>query len=494
MSASPSVAGRALLAVALMIGFYVLALGIAGGLLAVPYFEFRETHGVNVRIALFCGLGAFAILSALVPRRDKFVEPGPKLDPDDQPDLFQVVRSVAAKTGQEMPRDVYLVGDVNAWVAQRGGVMGIGSRRVMGIGLALLQLVSVSELRAVLAHEFGHFDGGDTKLGPWIYKTRTAIGRTLASLARHNRLLVKPFHWYGKLFLRITHAVSRRQELAADSLACRVEGVRPLVGGLRAIHGAAPAFRSYWQGEVMPILNAGFAPPIADGFRQFVRSDRIANAVSAHVERQLREAKTDPYDTHPPLRERIVAVEQLPRSPARAALDRDEPAAALLRDVGTLEQRLLAALGPKAVAAKLVPITWERSGEALFAPSWQTAVRANARAFGAMTAIDIHAAASTDVDAFAERLVPLPKGTEQRRAAARWMLGAGLGHVLHREGWRVVASPGEEIRLQRDDDSREPFALVNRIVQGSLSLTEWSTLCGDLGIASTPIWVGSTSG
>ena len=29
----------------------------------------------------------------------------------------------------------------------------------------------------MLAHEFGHFYGGDTKLGPWIYKTRAAIGQ-----------------------------------------------------------------------------------------------------------------------------------------------------------------------------------------------------------------------------------------------------------------------------------------------------------------------------
>ena len=91
-----------------------------------------------------------------------------------------------------MPTEVYLVADVNAFVTTRGGFMGFGSRRVMGLGLPLLQTLGVRELRAVLAHEFGHYHGGDTKLGPWIYKTRAAIGRTLQGLAGYSAMLQKP--------------------------------------------------------------------------------------------------------------------------------------------------------------------------------------------------------------------------------------------------------------------------------------------------------------
>jgi hypothetical protein len=56
----------------------------------------------------------------------------PCLDPDQQSQLFAVLREVAAATEQVMPRNVYLVNDVNAWVTRRGGFAGIGSRRVMG--------------------------------------------------------------------------------------------------------------------------------------------------------------------------------------------------------------------------------------------------------------------------------------------------------------------------------------------------------------------------
>jgi Zn-dependent protease with chaperone function len=69
-----------------------------------------------------------------------------------------------------MPAEVYLIPEVNAWVGQRGGFMGIGSRRIMGLGLPLLETLNVSQLEAVLVHEFGHYYRGDTRLGPWVYK------------------------------------------------------------------------------------------------------------------------------------------------------------------------------------------------------------------------------------------------------------------------------------------------------------------------------------
>jgi heat shock protein HtpX len=237
-SRSPSLAGRALLALALMIGFYVLAVAIALGLLYVPDAEVVYVNRLDLKIALFCVVGAGVILWSIIPRPDRFSAPGPLLSAASQPRLFAAIQEVASATDQAMPEEVYLVTDLNAWVAQRGGVMGFGSRRVMGLGLPLLQVLSATELRAVLAHEFGHYHGRDTKLGPWIYKTRAAIGRTLEGLAAHSSALQEPFIWYGNLFLRVSHAVSRRQELTADELAAVTVGARPLIEGLKKIHAA----------------------------------------------------------------------------------------------------------------------------------------------------------------------------------------------------------------------------------------------------------------
>ena len=140
MAASRSLALRAVLAVALMIGFYVLAFAMVAALLALLYAQLAAGR-IYVKVALFCVVGAGAILWSIFPRLDRFPAPGPCLRSEQHPRLFEAIRQVAGKTGQAMPVEVYLVGDVNAWVAQRGGIMGIGSRRVMGLGLPLLQIL-----------------------------------------------------------------------------------------------------------------------------------------------------------------------------------------------------------------------------------------------------------------------------------------------------------------------------------------------------------------
>lgn len=295
---SSSLAGRALIALVLMVGFYVLALVIAAGLLLIVYAEATRAQHLHIKLLLLCVVGAGAILWSVLPRFDRFEPPGLVLERHQHPRLFAEIDGIARAVGQESPAEVFLVSDINAWVAQRGGLMGFGSRRVMGLGLPLLRVLGVTEFRAVLAHEFGHYDGGDTRLGPWIYKTRGAIGRTVHNLGQTGSLLQLPFLWYGKMFLRVTHAVSRRQEFVADALAARTVGAQPLSEGLRKVEGAAPAFQAYWQSECLPVLGAGFRPPIAEGFADFVQSRQVAKAMDEQVAQSLAAGTTDPYDTH----------------------------------------------------------------------------------------------------------------------------------------------------------------------------------------------------
>ncbi|MDH4066010.1 MAG: M48 family metalloprotease, partial [Acidobacteriota bacterium] len=375
-----SLAGRALLALLLMIGFYVLALAIAGALVAVPALEVIYLHRLDFRIAMVCLGGAGLIVWSVLPRPDRFEPPGPRLSPAGQPRLFRVLREVAAATGQAMPVDVYLVANVNAFVTQRGGIMGAFSKRVMGLGLPLMQALTVGELRAVLAHEFGHFYGGDTKLGPWVHKTRVAIGRTIQSLrAADSSVLHLPFEWYGALFLRITHAVSRAQEYAADALAARAVGAGPLASGLKKVRGAAVAFESFWAGELHPALNGGFRPPMMQGFARFMDAAAVRRSVDAVVDQAMAHDAQDPYDTHPPLPERVSALARLPGVDPRP--DDDRPAVSLLDDVDALEQALLVALtGDPSMVGRLRSAAWDALGDSLWVPQWRARRDALARA------------------------------------------------------------------------------------------------------------------
>jgi Zn-dependent protease with chaperone function len=477
---SSSLGLRALLALGLMIGFYGLAIAVAIVLVWLPYAEITYVHRVHPKLALGCLAGAAIILWSIMPRRDRFQVPGPRLLPANHPKLFAMIRGVASATKQAPPDEVYLVSDVNAWVGQRGGIAGAGGHRVMGLGLPLLQTLTVSELRAVLAHEFGHYHGGDTRLGRFVYQTRAAIGRTLGNLGAHGSILQLPFLWYGRLFLRVSHAVSRRQELAADRLAAEVAGAHPLASGLKKIHAVAPAFGYYWSNEVVPVLRAGFVPPLGAGFERFASGEIGRKALTAAREESTVEA-CDAFDTHPPLRERLRALDGL----TPGAVPPDDPLAVmLLTDPQALEPALIAALTPPD-AKRMAPIAWSEVGERVYQPRWQAEVAACSAHVGALTVGSLAGRAGALSETLGSGLLPdgAAAPSELRGLRGNFALGAALAVALSRAGWATEAPPGEPVRLVGATGSLDPFATVQALVKGEVAPEAWAERCGRLGIA-----------
>jgi heat shock protein HtpX len=481
--AARSLAGRALVAVGLMVGFYALALGLAAVLLWIPWVEWHYAGRIHLKLLIGCGFGGLAILYSLVPRRDAFEPPGPRLERAAHPALFDSLERVASKVGQSLPREVFLVPELNAWVANRGGVMGFGSHRVMGIGLPLLQVVDVPGFEAILAHEFGHYHGGDTRLGPFVYKTRAAIGRTLSTLGSESWLQA-PFRWYGNLFLRITQAISRAQELTADRLAAAAVDARALASGLRAVHAYAGAFDAYWRGEAVPVLRSGFHAPLAAGFAEFVRVPRIEGLVREELDAALRVARSDSFDSHPPLHERIAALGEPGAGPGGAA--EGPPALSLLGDVGALERQLLGFLGGP--EARFAPVAWRDVPEQVFLPRW----REQRRALGArLTGISW----ATLPEALRRRGPELAQGVHELAEAvpasdiARALggpIGACLAVALVERGWTLAAALGEPVTVSRDGARFEPFAAVERLL-GEEGADAFASLVASEGIGSQPV-------
>lgn len=212
-----------------------------------------------------------------------------------------------------MPDEIYLTENLNAGIARRRGIMGVGSRRYMVIGLPLFQLHTVSQLEGVLAHEFGHNHGGDLSIAPWIHNTRAAIDSAIvmASISRSTdsdpmkrnvQILQFPFVWYGRFFMRATRAISRTQEFAADRLAAMAVGAEPFAEALRIQERSSGAYAEYLCDDVIPAVERGYEPPFLEGLTLCLKS----------VEKKLNEADIpDPYDSHPPLSERLAAIEHL---------------------------------------------------------------------------------------------------------------------------------------------------------------------------------------
>jgi len=489
MTSTPaSIVARALLALGLMIGFYGLAISIALGLLYLPYAEVVYAHRLHFKLALFAIGGAVIILIAIAPRPDRFRPPGPVLAAAAQPALFDLINDVATRTGQSIPREVYLVPDVNAWVADRGGFIGLGGRRVMGLGLPLLSTLTVPELRGVLAHEFGHFHGGDTKLGRLVYQTHGAIARTVGALQERDSWLQWPFLIYARLFLRVSHAVSRYQELTADRLAAETIGAGALAAGLRKVEGAAMAFQPYWSTEVTPVVNAGYRPPIADGFRRFLNGPLGAPAVEAAVQRALEQSAQHPYDTHPPLAVRLDSLRALPAGDSSGD---DRPVIELVHDVDMLERSLFEWAQGSNSPTRLRPITWEDAGSLVYSSLWENAAARHSGLTVVRNVGDLADRAPAAVDAIAaqaswEGSSPAPE--EERRRYAVWVLGAALGAALARRQWSVHTLPGEPVSLAGPGWSFDPFAMAQQLASETFNAAEWRQRCDSLSISKLELW------
>jgi Zn-dependent protease with chaperone function len=484
MTNSRSLATRAAMALVLMVGFYVLAIGISVALLWIPYAEAVYVGRIHPKLALACVVGAGAVLWAIVPRPDRFEPPGPQLTRVTAPALFRLIDQVARSTAQAPPAEVYLLNDVNAWVSQRGGVMGLGGRRVMGVGLPLLAQLTPSELAAVIAHEFGHYVSGDVGLGPWIYKTRAAIVRAVA--ATEDTWLAVPFRAYAHLFLKTTLAVSREQEFEADRTAARVAGPEAARSALVRVSALAPAYSAYLDTEVQPVLRAGFLPSLATGFTKYVRQPRIAAFMERAAAETAASAAGDDYGTHPPMADRIAALERLPDATPLVAPAATEPAPDQFDRHGRALMRHL--LGEERMG-QLRPILWDEAGEAVYARRWREVAGQQANWLGDRTVSDLPA----DRAAFmklGDTLVDEGESdvsADERVARAVHVLTAGLASTLLGAGWVLETGPGLPLDLVNDGERLEPAAVVAGLAEGTLAGDDWRTTCARLGIGDLPL-------
>jgi Zn-dependent protease with chaperone function len=181
-----------------------------------------------------------------------------EINAKDQPLLFDFINQLARETQTPRPKHVYVSPDVNASVFYDSGFwsMLLPVRKNLNIGLGLVNSVNVSELKAVIAHEFGHFSQKSMKLGSYTYHVNHIIHDMLYDNRDYEETLEKwgnvsnIFSFFAtltgavveiikeilqKLYANINErysALSRQMEFHADAVAASVSGSAPLVTAL----------------------------------------------------------------------------------------------------------------------------------------------------------------------------------------------------------------------------------------------------------------------
>jgi Zn-dependent protease with chaperone function len=415
---------RALRALVLLAGFYLLGVVLLAVLAGIDYVAIRSgLHATADSIVVFSVVLAIPVVRGLFMLRTPTAEPPAGItvtvSEAQEPALWEAMRDVARQVGTRAPDEIVLIEHVNAAVSEGSSLLGLrpGARRLY-LGLPLMMGLDEMQLRAVLAHEMGHYANFDTLLTPLIARGRAQLIRTVAhfhersdnkqakererqeekaakraakgkktlmvdtpGLGATYRGMAKIYTAYGNFYLRATLTTSRRQELAADLASVRVAGRDSAASALREVNALGSAHAFYMSSYATLGVGAGLLPRPGEVFGGL---RRLLDARSAELEELRRELSTEPasrYDSHPSLAERVARIEALPddgrgRRAARPALE-------LLADpdavLAALEQ---AVLTPEALALKRV--------------DWEDLVHESMTLYVAQGAEDIRAALSAE--------------------------------------------------------------------------------------------------
>ncbi|MDR7330972.1 M48 family metallopeptidase [Roseateles asaccharophilus] len=179
---------RAWGAVAALIGFLAAYFGLAGWFgwtawrLARSAFAGRDDALWALLVAACAALLALFMLKALFFRQRRGEDHALPVTAVEQPELFAELHAIADAVGAPRPHRVLLSARVNAAVFYDLSPLNLlfPTKKNLEIGLGLVNVLNRSELRAVLAHEFGHFAQRAMAVGRWVYVAQQIAARLVA--------------------------------------------------------------------------------------------------------------------------------------------------------------------------------------------------------------------------------------------------------------------------------------------------------------------------
>ena len=309
---------QAWIAMAALLAFGVFYFALAGWFGWKAYSLLRAfAHGARDGLWLVLGGGAAAFICVFMLKALFFVRRGElkgltEITAREQPDLFAFIHRLADEARAPRPRKVFISARVNASVFYDLSLLNLlwPSRKNLEIGLALVNVLNVSEFKAVLAHEFGHFAQRSMAVGRWVYVAQQIaahlvarrdaldgflralsnidvriawIGWCLSIVVWSIRSLVDSFF---RIVLAAERALSREMEFQADRISVSLTGSDALIDALYRCQSADEA----WDRALA----------FADGEIRKGRFTADVFEVQARIIERLREILGDPTYGAPP--------------------------------------------------------------------------------------------------------------------------------------------------------------------------------------------------
>ncbi|WP_353778029.1 M48 family metalloprotease [Winogradskyella sp. 3972H.M.0a.05] len=257
---------KAFLAILSIILFFVLYSALVLGLAYLAYYAFTYEMGDINKLTILMKVGAIAGSVMLFVFTLKFIfklknhkrTNRVKLNKTDYPELWDFVMKICKDTGAPKPAAIYVDPDVNAYVSYTNMWLSLflPVKKELTIGLGLVSCLNLSEFKAVISHEFGHFAQSSMKVGSYIISANTIIHDMIFSRDKWDDLLdqwrqsdlrlsfaawiITPIIWIIRQILNLFYqflnimysSLSREMEFNADKVAISTTGSEAIVSAL----------------------------------------------------------------------------------------------------------------------------------------------------------------------------------------------------------------------------------------------------------------------
>lgn len=289
-----------------LVGFGIFAL--------IANWHHVRSHAAMFKLLILFAVVGFVIIKALwikIPKPE-----GIEITASDAPEFFRFMNEIREQARVDRVDHVLVQDMYNLAVVQqpRFGIFG-GYENYLLLGLPWMESTSKEQLRADLAHEFGHLSGGHGKFSSWLYRLRSTWLNLeeLTEADDHDyvtKILFKPFcSWYTPKLNAYSMVMLRKHEIHADHLSIAIAGPK-----YAAMSLVSPAVRGHYLNEVFwsevwKRVHDQPEPPRAvyEELAERIKQPVDRTLALAWLEKALAEP-TSCNDTHPCLHERLEII------------------------------------------------------------------------------------------------------------------------------------------------------------------------------------------
>ena len=270
-----------------------------------------------IKLIAVAGIGAaLAVFYAVVhifkrPVLSGEVE-GELVDEAAAPALWARVRQLARRMKTEPPQHLIAGIDTNFFVTE--SPLTVSGKTLRGrslfVSLPLLRVLDRSEADAVLGHELAHFRGGDTASSAALGPKLVAYDHYCAMMqaGRVTLLVFYMLRMFRVIFEIALQRDSREREFKADRVAAKLVSPQGIVHSLIKVSAYA-RYRAQVEQQLFEREQRyggalGISAQVAAGLAPFARSPHFMDAMESA-------AVPHPFDSHPPMAERMANVGHL---------------------------------------------------------------------------------------------------------------------------------------------------------------------------------------